>query len=32
GTTLDYAQQTYDQLLALGIHDQALADVLRWAP
>ena len=32
GTTLDYAQQTYVQLLALGIHDQALADLLRWAP
>lgn len=32
GTTLDYAQQTYEQLLALGIHDQALADLLRWAP
>jgi cation transport protein ChaC len=32
GTTLDYAQQTYERLLELGIHDQALADLLHWAP
>jgi len=32
GTTLDYAQQTYERLLELGIHDQALADLLRCAP
>ena len=32
GTTLDYAQQTYERLLELGIHDEALADLLRHAP
>jgi cation transport protein ChaC len=32
GTTLDYAQQTYERLLELGIHDEALADLLRCAP
>ena len=32
GTTLDYALQTYERLLALGIHDQDLADLLHWAP
>jgi cation transport protein ChaC len=32
GTTLDYAQQTYERLLELGIHDQALADLLHLAP
>jgi len=32
GTTLDYAQQTYERLLELGIHDQELADLLRCAP
>ena len=32
GTTLDYAQQTYERLLELGIHDQDLADLLRCAP
>jgi cation transport protein ChaC len=32
GTTLDYAQQTYERLLELGIHDQDLADLLQWAP
>ena len=32
GTTLDYAQQTYERLLELGIHDQGLADLLHWAP
>jgi glutathione-specific gamma-glutamylcyclotransferase len=31
GTTLDYARQTHEQLLALGIHDAALAQVLQWA-
>ena len=28
GTTLEYAQKTYECLLGLGIHDQALADLL----
>jgi cation transport protein ChaC len=32
GTTLDYAQQTYERLLALGIDDPNLADLLRFAP
>jgi cation transport protein ChaC len=32
GTTLDYARQTYDSLLAHGIHDRALAALLRHAP
>ena len=32
GTTLDYAQQTYERLLELGIHDEALADLLQHAP
>ncbi len=32
GTTLDYAQQTYDGLLQLGIHDHELARVLQHAP
>jgi cation transport protein ChaC len=31
GTTLDYARQTYDSLLAHGIHDRALAALLRHA-
>ncbi len=29
GTTRDYAQQTYDQLRALGIHDHALGRLLQ---
>ncbi len=29
GTTRDYAQQTYDQLKAMGIHDEALGKLLR---
>jgi cation transport protein ChaC len=29
GTTLDYAQMTYDKLRTLGIHDQALGHLLR---
>ena len=32
GTTLDYALQTYERLLALGIDDPNLADLLRFAP
>jgi cation transport protein ChaC len=32
GTTMDYAQQTYERLLELGIHDQDLANLLNWAP
>ena len=32
GTTFDYARQTYDSLLAHGIHDRALAALLRHAP
>jgi cation transport protein ChaC len=32
GTTLDYARQTYDSLLAHGIDDRALAALLRHAP
>ena len=33
GTTLEYAQKTYECLLGLGIHDQALADLLdQFAP
>ena len=32
GTTLDYAQQTYDGLLQLGIHDHELQRVLHLAP
>lgn len=32
GSTLDYARQTYDSLLAHGIHDRALAALLRHAP
>jgi glutathione-specific gamma-glutamylcyclotransferase len=31
GTTLDYAQQTYDGLLREGIHDRALEKLLRKA-
>ncbi len=31
GSTLDYAQQTHDQLCQMGIRDQGLADLLRWA-
>jgi cation transport protein ChaC len=31
GTTLDYAQQTYESLLAHGIEDRALAALLRHA-
>ena len=31
GTTLDYAKQTYDSLRSLGIHDRALAALLRHA-
>jgi glutathione-specific gamma-glutamylcyclotransferase len=31
GTTLDYAQQTYDGLLSVGIHDRALQKLLRKA-
>lgn len=31
GTTLDYAQQTYESLLAHGIEDRALASLLRLA-
>ncbi len=31
GTTLDYAQQTYDGLLAVGIRDRALEKLLRLA-
>jgi glutathione-specific gamma-glutamylcyclotransferase len=31
GTTLDYAQQTYDGLLEVGIHDRALARLLKKA-
>ena len=31
GTTLDYAQQTYDGLLREGIHDRALQKLLRKA-
>jgi glutathione-specific gamma-glutamylcyclotransferase len=31
GTTLDYAQQTYDSLRSLGIDDRALAALLRHA-
>jgi glutathione-specific gamma-glutamylcyclotransferase len=30
GTTLDYAQQTYDSLLAVGIEDRALARILSF--
>ena len=29
GTTLDYAQRTYDSLLAEGIHDRALEKILQ---
>ena len=29
GTTLDYAQRTYDSLLAEGIHDHALEKILK---
>ncbi len=29
GTTLDYAQRTYDSLLAEGIHDHALEKLLK---
>ena len=32
GTTLDYAQQTYESLLAHGIQDKSLAALLRHAP
>lgn len=32
GTTLDYAQQTYQSLLCEGIEDRALAQILRLAP
>jgi cation transport protein ChaC len=32
GTTLDYARQTHEQLLALGIRDAALEQLLQWAP
>lgn len=33
GTTLEYAQKTYECLLGLGLHDQALADLLeQFAP
>jgi glutathione-specific gamma-glutamylcyclotransferase len=32
GTTLDYAVQTYESLLAEGIEDRALAHILRQAP
>jgi glutathione-specific gamma-glutamylcyclotransferase len=32
GTTLDYAQQTYQSLLCEGIADRALAQILRLAP
>ena len=32
GTTLAYAQQTHDQLAAMGIHDQALARLLKLVP
>ncbi len=31
GTTLDYAQRTYESLLAEGIHDHALAKLLKLA-
>lgn len=31
GTTLDYAHQTHEQLLAMGIRDRALARLLRHA-
>jgi glutathione-specific gamma-glutamylcyclotransferase len=31
GTTLDYAQRTYESLLAEGIDDRALARLLKWA-
>jgi glutathione-specific gamma-glutamylcyclotransferase len=31
GTTLDYAQRTYEGLLAEGIDDRALARLLKWA-
>jgi len=32
GTTLDYARQTYDSLLAMGIEDRALGALLSHAP
>lgn len=32
GTTLDYARQTHEQLLRLGIEDRSLAQLLRLAP
>ena len=32
GTTLDYARQTYESLLAEGIEDRALAQILRVTP
>lgn len=32
GTTLDYVQQTHDQLLKLGIHDRSLSRLLSLAP
>ena len=31
GTTREYAQLTYDKLRTLGIEDQALGKLLRWA-
>lgn len=31
GTTLDYAQRTYESLLSQGIHDRALAQILKLA-
>jgi cation transport protein ChaC len=31
GSTLDYAQQTFDHLQSLGIHDHALARLLQLA-
>ncbi len=31
GTTREYAQLTYDKLKTLGIHDQALGELLRLA-
>ena len=32
GTTYDYAQQTFDSLMARGIHDHALRQILTYAP